>query len=348
MTAPVEPDLDLSHLLLEAPVPADGASRAARTARRRHLVRRVAAGGAALAVVVGAVAAAAALRSSPGDRTVRTADSGITATLLSTADVQRVLPEMVARTFSNGRDISSATGDELRVSTPPPRRGFTRQWTWNGESGRSGPAPDRVEFVINNILEFGNDRAAIGFLTESTVRATQSGDRVVPMDAIAGATEFVGSTFGNGGASTSAVLFPRGRFVYAVTASYGGNHTDELHRLAIRQAQLARPATTNCPISAPLTGVGDGLPQEGQTTLDHVRQTMNRYEPIIRQDFAGVLSLSVEPRNGEVWRGKRGDFTVHRVEDYWIVVHVETATSCPGAPAAFHSYDGVPLHFVVG
>jgi hypothetical protein len=123
---------------------------------------------------------------------------------------------------------------------------------------------------------------------------------------------------------------------------------DELDQLATRQSELAGRRYTDCPVSAPLSGLGDGLPPEGATTLDHVRQTMARFEPTIRQDFAGVLSLSVEPRNGEVWRGKRGDFTVHRAHDYWIVVHVEAPIFCPSAPAAFRSYDGVPLHFVVG
>ena len=102
-------------------------------------------------------------------------------------------------------------------------------------------------------------------------------------------------------------------------------------------------------MSSPLTGAGDGLPQEGQTTLDHVRATAVRYEPTIRSDFAGVLSLSVEPRNGDVWSGVQGGaYTTHQVRDYWIVVHVAGSTYCPSAPAAFHSYDGVPLHFVVG
>jgi len=197
--------------------------------------------------------------------------------------------------------------------------------------------PDRVWLVTATVSEFADEPSATRNLrdlaTKTQVRAVNGVPGGMELGLVSGA---------------SAVVFPRGRLVYSVVVYYGGDHTDELHQLAVRQAELVGPAPTSCPISAPLTGIADALPREGDTSFKLVVQARFRYESQIRQDFPGVVSLSVDARNGDVWRGTRGDFTVHRARDYWIGVHVESPLSCPGDPAALRSYNGVPLHFVVG
>jgi hypothetical protein len=106
---------------------------------------------------------------------------------------------------------------------------------------------------------------------------------------------------------------------------------------------------SDCPYSGALHSVtGEAIPHEGETSLAHVQEVVASLGAEVRSHFASVVNLTVAPRNGEVWRGTRGDFSIHRVHDYWIAVHLQGRTFCPSQEAASRSFDGVPLHFVVG
>lgn len=112
-----------------------------------------------------------------------------------------------------------------------------------------------------------------------------------------------------------------------------------------------REGRPTCPVTnerRPHQGAADGLPQEGDTTLAHVEQVLSAWGERIRADFPAVQRLSVEPRNGDVWRGRRGRFTVRHVADFLIAAHLATPAECPPPTAARSSYDGVPLFFTVG
>ena len=114
-----------------------------------------------MVLVVIAGAAVLAMRSNEGDRTVRTAGPAVTSTLLTTADVQRVVPEMVVRVFGSGRDVERVTPVELRPSTTPLARvSFTRRWTWRGEPRVQAPLPDRVWLVTATVSEFDDEPSA--------------------------------------------------------------------------------------------------------------------------------------------------------------------------------------------
>jgi hypothetical protein len=249
----------------------------------------------------------------------------------------------------DGRDFHLLDGPELRMGSQQAEKGVMRSWTRRGEGAPSGALAGSDLSVHSSVFQFHNERVAASYVSDFLGKLQSTVTDVRPFAAIPGAIEL--HSAGTTALPTYlSVAFARDRIVYLLDINAAGAPpTEQLRELALRQAELARPGSTSCPVSSPLTGSGDGLPHVGATTLAHVRQTMAQSEPTIRSDFGGVLFLTVEPRNGEVWTGTNGGaFTVHRVKDFWIVVHLEGSTFCPSAPAAFHSYDGVPLHFVVG
>ena len=209
MTAPVEPDLDLSDLLRPVPVPPDGAGRAERTARRRRSLRRV--GAATVSVVLVFSAFMVVRAGNRGDRTVQTAGEGVTPALLSTLDVQRVLPDMILMRAHDGGDTGHLLGPELQSASPAAQSGITRQWTFHGEHSVGAPMPDRIETVIASILRFRDGASATAFLNDLTAGMQRSGAQPSQFTSIPGATEV--RSAGSGGGESGMVFFPRDRFL---------------------------------------------------------------------------------------------------------------------------------------
>ena len=94
----------------------------------------------------------------------------------------------------------------------------------------------------------------------------------------------------------------------------------------------------------PLQSSPDALPRLGETTYDRVAQVATSEEPRIRTHFRGGVSLSVEPRNGQVWNREHGTIVTLDVNNYWLVVQVRSLRDCPNRPWA---WDGIPVRFVV-
>jgi hypothetical protein len=116
--------------------------------------------------------------------------------------------------------------------------------------------------------------------------------------------------------------------------------------ITLRILEPPRPAALECPSARqPRTGSPDGLPMLGQTAQPRVEAIVKTQGARIRRRFRGIVRLTVEPRNGQVWqRQSSGVISTRDVPDYWIVAQLHRMTDCPARPS---DWNGVPLRFVV-
>lgn len=116
-----------------------------------------------------------------------------------------------------------------------------------------------------------------------------------------------------------------------------------------RPTSPARPAQARlveCPLARqPLHGTPDGLPPAGQTDHDRVVMIAQSGQSAIRHRYPGVMRLSVQPRNGQVWqRQPNGQVVVVDAHDYLLEAQLNRPAACPRSP---QTWNGVPLRFVV-
>ena len=353
MSASTEPELDLSDLLVPAPVPPDGAARAERTARRRHILRRATAAGTAIVVVIAAAVVVVSRENRPG-RTVRTADAGMSSYLLAPGDVEQAFPDLRLKPPATRATYSLLSPQKYGPAGRPAVTsvaGVVRHW--EGPTALRDPIGNMVFSATDFVLRFRNDQDAavyMGLGTQGSPVDDPPGAILYhspPMDPGRPGSTFIAPV----GAVTSIVRVARGPYVLELYLVAGPPLRDEqLLGLFRRQvASLPPQLAVSCPYSGLLHGTADGLPQEGQTELAHVQRVVREQGRQIKKDFPGVTRLSVEPRNGDVWSGTNGGaYTVHAAADYWIGVHLASPSDCPQPGPAFASYDGVPLSFVVG
>jgi hypothetical protein len=104
-------------------------------------------------------------------------------------------------------------------------------------------------------------------------------------------------------------------------------------------------ATVECPSARqPLAGVPDVLPTRGQTDYARVVQVAKAQGRRIRRQFPGIISLTVEPRNGQVWDRRGRAIVTTQVADYWLVARIHSQSQCPGTP---WTWNGIPLRFLI-
>lgn len=111
---------------------------------------------------------------------------------------------------------------------------------------------------------------------------------------------------------------------------------------AADDAQVARPSCAT--LRPPRHGIPDGLPHEGETTLEHVRVVLGEATGELAVRF-GAFDVGIEPRNGDVWSGHDWrDARVFAAHDFQFVAHLHRLAD---APTMEWQIEGVPVHFVV-
>lgn len=90
----------------------------------------------------------------------------------------------------------------------------------------------------------------------------------------------------------------------------------------------------------PRSGTPDVLPAAGATDLDRVRA--HAQDPAIKDAYPSVTRMYLAHRDGDVWDGT-DPTSMHRAQDYWLVLEVPNPSDCPPDPPMF---DGIPLVFV--
>ena len=115
--------------------------------------------------------------------------------------------------------------------------------------------------------------------------------------------------------------------------------------VTLRILSPSKPTAVECPSARqPLSGSPDGLPMLGQTDQSRVQDIEKTQQGRIRRQFPGIVHLTVEPRDGQVWeRDASGVITVRAVHDYWIVAQLRTTSACPSHP---WTWDGIPLRLI--
>jgi len=112
-----------------------------------------------------------------------------------------------------------------------------------------------------------------------------------------------------------------------------------------RPASPIQASGLECPqAKQPLSGSPDGLPMQGQTELPRVQAIKKAQGARIRRRFPAIVALTVEPRNGDVWRKDGASVVTIHAHDYWLVARLRHQTQCPTTP---WTWDGIPLRFVV-
>ena len=111
--------------------------------------------------------------------------------------------------------------------------------------------------------------------------------------------------------------------------------------VGVRTAAPRPDPAAECPdAKTVLSGVPDALPAEGQTDLARVRMVVDRDRAALVESFGAVRAI-VAHRGGHVWHDSE---TTLAVDDYQILVELPSPSVCPAMP---HSWDGIPVAFVV-
>ena len=61
-----------------------------------------------------------------------------------------------------------------------------------------------------------------------------------------------------------------------------------------------------------------------------------------------MITADVGPGFGRAWTGQNGGkYQVVNVDDYAIIIHLQTPADCPPPPALYTAINNVPLFFVI-
>jgi hypothetical protein len=94
----------------------------------------------------------------------------------------------------------------------------------------------------------------------------------------------------------------------------------------------------------------DALPpvEDANTDAARTAQVLQAGTDELRRRYPGFVRAEIGPGFGRAWTGQNGGtVAIVAVEDFAIVVHLDSESACPAGAALHTSFEGVPLFFVV-
>ena len=115
-------------------------------------------------------------------------------------------------------------------------------------------------------------------------------------------------------------------------------------------ASLACPNSVHRRLFDGVVENADALPfiDDANTDFLFTGRVLNAGTGELRGRYPGFVRAEVGPGFGRAWEGENGGpASIRDVDDFAIVIHLESAAACPVDSALHVSFEGVPLFFVV-